>query len=248
MRVCLVVALVFGVLAAPAAADTEPLPAGTTVLPRDGQAWTAFGSQTFVAYIGDYDELPDELAFAVASDPATGPDDLLAHPIARYTAPAQPGHPGIYAASPGLGTPGTYYWQATYADDEDDVYASEVRTLTIVAPPPPDVPQPVIPYLPAPAAPLPAVTPRPPGAGTVRIAVRRAIHAATHMVGRKIVYRCSRTPAAAICRPSWRDLRHRYRGTLRLTFGASAITATFRGTRVPLRHGRARVVTWATTL
>jgi hypothetical protein len=248
MRVCLVVVLLLGVLAAPAAADTEPLPAGTTVVPRDGQAWTALGSQTFVAYIGDYDELPDELAFAVASDPATGPDGLLAHPIARYAAPVQPGHPGIYAASPGLGTPGTYYWQATYADDEeDDVYASEVRTLTVVAPPPPDVPQPVIPYLPPPAAP-PAATPRPPDARTVRIAVRRAIHRATHMVGRRIVYRCAPTPAAATCKPSWRDVRYRYRGTLRLTFGASTITATFRGRRVPRGHGHARAVTWATTV
>jgi hypothetical protein len=62
------------------------------------------------------------------------------------------------------------------------------------------------------------------------------------------VYRCARAPAAATCRPSWRDVRARYRGTLQLTFGASAISATFRGTRVPRAYGRVRAVIWATSL
>jgi len=247
MRRCLLVALIFGALAAPAAADTEPLPAGTTIVPRDGEVWTAFETHDLAAYASDYDELPDAFAFAVAGIPATDANGLLAAPSGSYVAPAQAGHPGIYAATVTLGTPGTYYWQASYADDDGDTYASPVRTLKVIAPPPPDVPQPVIPFLP-PRAPPAVATPRPPDAATVRIAVRRAIHRATHMVGRRIVYRCARTPAAATCRPSWRDFRFRYRGTLQLTFGPRAITATFRGTRVPRGHGHARAVTWTTSL
>src|SRR3954452_12578346 len=83
MRVCLVVvALILGVLAAPAAAQTEPLPPGTTVVPRDGQVWTAsswpdatpFEMQELVVYASGYEDLPDAYAFAVATSPATTPD------------------------------------------------------------------------------------------------------------------------------------------------------------------------------
>jgi hypothetical protein len=262
MRLGFLVALIFGVLAAPALADTEPLPAGTEVVPRDGQIWTAsswpnatpFEMRDFVVYASDYEELPDEYAFAVAADPATDAHGILTNPIDRYEAPAQPLHPGIYAAPTSLGarwlgTAGTYYWQASYVDDDDgDLYISPVRALTIVAQPPSDPP--VAPTLPAPArlpAVLPVATPRPPSPGTVRIALRRAIAAATHRSPRGIVYRCTRAPAAATCRPSWRDVRFRYRGTLSLTFGTSAITATFRGTRVPRKPGKVRAVTWATS-
>jgi hypothetical protein len=262
VRVCLLVALILGLVAAPAAADTEPLPPGTTIVPRDGEVWTAsswpgatpFEMHQLAVYASDYDELPDTFAFAVAATPATDADGLLAAPIDGYAAPAQPEHVGIYAATTSLGaewlgTPGTYYWQASYVDDEDgDTYASPVRSLQVIPPPPPDVPQPLIPIGPPPARPLPAATPRPPDPRTVRTAVRRAIHAATHRVAHKLVYRCVRAPAAATCRPSWRDVRNRYRGTLRLAFGANPITATFRGKRVPRRHGHARAVTWATTL
>jgi hypothetical protein len=244
MRVCLVVVLLLGVLAAPAAADTEPLPAGTTLVPRDGQEWTALRPQAFVAYASDYDELPDTFAFAVASDPTTTPEGLLANPTDWYVARAQPDHPGIYLAPVGLGAPGTYYWQASYADDDGDTYVSLVRTLDVVAPPPPDAPAAIAPEAPPPAAVLPAATPRPPDPATVRIAVRRAIHAATHMLPRGLMYRC----AATTCRPSWHDFRFRYRGTLALSFGAGPITVMFRGTREPLGHGRARAVTWTTAL
>jgi hypothetical protein len=102
--------------------------------------------------------------------------------------------------------------------------------------------------VPPPVAPLPVAAPRAPDAATVRIAVRRAIHAATHMVPHGLVYRCTRTPAAATCRPSWHDVRFRYRGTLQLSFAASPITARFTGTRAPRHHGRARVVTWTTSV
>jgi hypothetical protein len=244
------VALLLGIWAAPAAADTEPLPPGTAVTPRDGQVWTASGAGSFVVYASDYDELPDAFAFTVAATPALDADGLLAAPIDRYTAPAQAGHPGIYEAliRPGavwMGTPGTYYWQAAYTDDDGDTYASPARALTVLAAPAPDTPAPPAAAAP-PAAPLPAAVPRPPDAATVRTAVRRAIHAATHVIPRGLVYRCVPAPAAATCRPSWRGPRARYRGTLRLAFGASAVTAAFAGTRI--RHGRARAVTWTTSI
>ena len=174
----------------------------------------------FVVYASDYEELPDAFAFAVATSPATDADGVLTGTVIDdYLAPAQPDRPGIYAAltslvAPWLGTPGTYYWQASYIDDDGDTYASPVRTLTIIPQPPPDPPAAPVPIAtPPPAAPLPVATPRPPDAGTVRIAVRRAIHAVTHMIPRRLVYRCAAEPAAANCRPSWRDVRARYRGT-----------------------------------
>src|SRR4051812_5069380 len=141
MLIFLVVALMLGALAAPAAAQTEPLPYGTAIVPRDGQVWTASSwpaatpsqMHEFVAYANNYDELPDAYAVAVASTPATGVDGLLADALDRYAAPAQPAHPGIYAALTSigarwLGTPGTYYWQASYIDD-GETYASPVRAL-----------------------------------------------------------------------------------------------------------------------
>jgi hypothetical protein len=243
MRLLLVVTLLLGALAAPAAADTEPLPASTALVPRDGQVWSASAPQDLVVYASDYADLPDAFTFAVATTPETDADGLLTHPIVRYTAPAQPDRPGIYAAKLSLATPGTYSWQATYTeDDEDDTYASAVRTLTILPPAPPDAPTTPVTFTPPPAAPLPIATPRVPDAATVRTVVRRAIHNATHMVARGLVSRC----AGAICRPSWHDFRNRYRGTLQLTFGPSAITAVFTGTRAPRGHGRARTVTWTT--
>jgi hypothetical protein len=178
----------------------------------------------------------------------------LAAPIDTYVAAQDPVHPGIYTARTSLGaswlgTPATYYWQTYYVDDDDgDTYASAVRAVKVIAQPPPDAPAPPVTAAPAPVARPSATAPRPPDEGTVRIAVRRAIHAATRMVPRRLVPHCTRAPAAATCRPSWRDVRARYRGTLHLTFGASAITATFRGIRAPRRHGHARAVTWATSL
>src|SRR5262249_13418093 len=77
-----------------------------------------------------------------------------------------------------------------------------------------------------------------------RRAAARATPPATHRGPRGSTSRGPAAPAAATCRPTWRDVRYRYRGTLRLTFG-NAITATFRGTRVPRHHGHARAVTWA---
>jgi hypothetical protein len=64
------------------------------------------------------------------------------------------------------------------------------------------------------------------------------------MLPQRLVYRCR----GVTCRPSWRDFRNRYRGTLQLTFGPAAVTARFAGTRVPRRHGRARAVSWTTTV
>src|SRR5205807_2074969 len=108
-----------------------PLPSGTVVLPSDGQAWTAsswpnatpFQMQKFVAYASQYEALPDAFAFAVATSPATDANGLLRTPIDHYVAPAQPDHLAIYAAqtrldATWLGAPGTYYWQASYVDDD----------------------------------------------------------------------------------------------------------------------------------
>jgi hypothetical protein len=96
------------------------------------------------------------------------------------------------------------------------------------------------------------VAPPPPrlAASTARIIVRRAILAATHRSHRGLNYGCVTAPAAASCRPSWRDLRYRYRGTLQIQIGAAGIDVTFTGTRAARScTGRcARALTWTTTL
>jgi hypothetical protein len=100
---------------------------------------------------------------------------------------------------------------------------------------------------------MPAATaaPAPPlAASTTRIILRRSILAATHRSHRGLTYRCATAPAAATCRPSWRDLRYRYRGTLRISTGVGGITASFAGTRTTRTCERrcARSLTWTVTL
>ena len=215
-------------LAAPAHAETWLVPAqGLTVETSD--------SVGFTAYLDEYDELPYDVDIVVARDAA------LTDVVARYEAEPLAAFPTIYSvnASGWTETPGTYYWQASYGDA-----VFPVRQLTVVPAPPPDPPSaPVVtaPYVaPAPSA---TVTPRPPDASTARAIVLRAIAAATHRLARGLVYRC----AGATCRPSWRDTRFRYRGTLTIATGVSGITASFSGKRSG--GGRpARTVTWSTAV
>lgn len=217
MRTVLISAALAIALAAPARADTW-------LLPRDGLTVKTSDPVSFAIYLDEYDELPYDVDVVVARDAA------LTDVVARYEAEPLEGHPTIYSVSAsGLST-GTYYWQASYGDD-----VFPVRALTVVPAPPPDPPSsPVVvaPYVPPPP---PAVAPRPPDPATARAIVRRAIAAATHRVARGLVYRC----AGATCRPSWRDTRFRYRGTLTITTGVDGIRAAFTGTR------SGRRVTWS---
>jgi hypothetical protein len=189
----------------------------------------------FAIYLDAYDALPYDVDVVVARDAA------LTDVVARYEAEPLDAFPTIYSATAGAwtATPGTYYWQAS---TDDETYP--LRTLNVVPAPPPDPPAaPVVtpPYV---APPPPALTPRPLEASTAREIVRRAIAAATHRVARGLVYRCVSAPGAATCRPSWRDTRFRYRGTLQITTGVNGIAASFKGTRSG--GGRAaRSVAWS---
>jgi hypothetical protein len=230
MRTTLISLFVFMALAAPANAEEW-------LLPRDGLSVHASHPVAFAFYLDAYEALPYDVDVVVATDSA------LTDVVARYEAEPLDGFPTVYSATPSpdepwAATPGTYYWQASYGDE---VYP--VRSLIVVPAPPPDPP--VSPVLVAPyiATPPAAVAPRPPDASTAREIVRRAIAAATHRVARGVIYRC----AGATCRPSWRDTRFRYRGTLTITTGVNGIRASFSGKRTG--GGRAaRTVAWSTAV
>ena len=219
MRTTLISLFLFLALAAPATAEEW-------LLPRDGVTVKTTDPVTFALYLDEYDELPYDVDVVVARDAA------LSDVVARYEAEPLPAFPTIYSvsASGWTATPGTYYWQASYGDE---VYP--VRSLTVVPAPPPDPPAPPVAVAPYVAPAPPAIAPRPPDAATARSIVRRAIAAATHRLARGLIYRC----AGTTCRPSWRDARFRYRGTLTITTGADGIRAAFTGTR------SGRRVTWS---
>jgi hypothetical protein len=227
MRTTLISLLLFTVLAAPARAEDW-------LLPSDGVTLKTTDPVAFTVYLDEYDELPYDVDVVVARDAA------LTDVVARYEAEPLPTFPTIYSvsASGWTATPGTYYWQASYGDD-----VFPVRALNVVLAPPPDPPAAPVVVAPYVAQPPPAVTPRPPDAATARAIVRRAIAAATHRLARGLIYRC----AGSICRPSWRDTRFRYRGTLEITTGVTGIHASFTGKRSG--GGRpARPVTWSTAV
>ena len=224
MRTVLICAALFAWLTPPARAETW-------LLPRDGLTVHASHPVAFAIYLdADYAGLPYDVDVAVARDAA------FTDVVARYEAEPVAGFPAVYSATPAerdawTSTPGTYYWRASYGDE---TYTP--RSLTVVAAPPPDPPAVVAPYV-APPPPPPAAPPSM-AAGTARELVRRAIAVATHRVARGLVYRCVGAPGAATCRPSWRDARFRYRGTLTIATGAGGIAASFAGTRSG--GGRAR--------
>jgi hypothetical protein len=271
MRIAILAASLCLLMAAPAGAQVEPFPGRTWVVPGDGFVWrasswpAALPSQMFdfTVYLDEYEELPEALEIEVASAPDLDADGTLADAtvIERYEARPLPNYPQVFAArtrpeSPWLATPGAYYWQASYEeyeDGEEELYTSSVRSLSIVPAPPQDPPRASAP----PAAPISVaavagVAPPPPrlAASTARIIVRRAIHAATHRSHRGLTYRCVTTPGAGSCRPSWRDQRFRYRGTLQIQLGAAGINVTFTGTRAARSCTRrcAHAFTWTTTL
>jgi hypothetical protein len=230
IRTTLISLVLFTLLAAPARAEDW-------LLPRDALNVYAAHPVAFAFYLDDYAALPYDVDVVVTRDAA------LTDVVARYEAEPLPGFPTVYSATPSpdepwAATPGTYYWQASYGDE---VYPVR-RLIVIAAPPvdPPSAPAVVAPYV---APPAPPVAPRPPDASTAREIVRRAIAAATHRVARGLVYRC----AGATCRPSWRDARFRYRGTLTITTGVDGIRASFTGKRTG--GGRAaRTVAWSTAV
>jgi hypothetical protein len=270
MRIMILAVLLAALAAAPARAEVEPFPGQTWVVPSEGFVWSASSwpaalpSQMldFTVYLDEYEELPADLDVEVATGPELDAEGTLADAdvIERYEAQPVAGHPTVFAArtrpeAQWLSQPATYYWQATYEeyeDGEEELYASAVHTLSIVPAPRPDPPQTfTFTPPPAPAAPAAAViTPPPLAATTAREIVRRAILAGTHRDYRGLTYRCTTAPAAATCRPSWRDHRFRYRGTLRISTGTAGITAAFTGTRAARACQRhcVRKYAWTTRL
>jgi hypothetical protein len=262
MRMLALALLVFAALAAPAAAQyAEPLPPGTWLVPADGamihaSSWpaaTPSEMQSFTIYTGDYATLPYDFDVDVATSPGTDPQGLLigANVIDRYEAVPRESLPHIFdartaLAAQWLATPATYYWQASFTTGDGDVYAGPVRSLTVVSAPPPDPPQAPVPPVPYVAPPPPAPARPPLAATTARRIVRRAIAQGTRRLARRLTYRCTTAPGAATCRPSWRDDRYRYRGTLRINAGANGISATFAGTRS--RTGTPRAFTFSASM
>jgi hypothetical protein len=258
MRIVVLAATLAALLAAPAEADTWLVPSdGAT---RPASSWpnaTPFEMTEFTIYWDEYDQAPYDFDIEIATSPDTDDDGTLddANVIDRYEAPLKPGYDDIFAArtSPDrqwVATPGTYYWQAFYEEDDGTVGAQDVRSLTIVPAPPPDPPQ--QPVAPAPyiASPPPAPPPQPLGPALARAIVRRTITSWTRRLAHGLAYRCATVPGAATCRPSWYDARHRYRGTLKIASGVHGIVATFSGTRTVRSCARrcTRRVSWATAM
>jgi hypothetical protein len=257
--------LALAVHAAPAAAAPQPWPQGSWAIPADGSArtassWpnaTAFEMFDFALYVYAPELVAaDKWTVEVASAPALDPDGTLAdaNRIDAYDAPPRPGSAGIFVArtrvdAEWIARPGLYYWQARYDD-----WVTPVERLVIVPRPPPDAPAPTDPVTGSPAAPaapppgvpayvrLTALTPH--GA---HVAIRARIRRATHREPRALRFRCAQPSLYRfLCRPSWRDARHRYRGTMRVTSTAAGVRASFTGTRVCLRRAPScrRAVRW----
>jgi hypothetical protein len=262
----LVAAALLGTCAAPAAAQ-EPLPGDSWVVPRDSasrpaSSWpdaTVFEMVEFTIYTDAYEDGAGPFDVEVSGSPALDPDGTLADAgrIDAYVAAPRPANPEIFSARTNvtaqwLSIPATYYWQAHYVED-GEVYGTPVRRLTITprpAPDPPAVPAP-LPLPPPPAIVAPTTVPASLTAATARAIVRRAITRVTRRAPRGLIYRCVSTPGgAAKCRPSWRDARYVYRGTLEIRSGLGGISVTFTGTLTTRSCVRrcARAFEWSTSV
>src|SRR4051812_31942726 len=158
MRTTLLSLFLFMALAAPANAEEW-------LLPRDGLSVHASHPVGFALYLDDYDTLPYDVDVVVASD------STLTDVVARYEAEPLDGFPTIYSATPSAddpwtATPGTYYWQAGYGDED-----YPVRSLIVVPAPPPDPPVPPAAVAPSVAPPPPAVPARAPDGTQARATV-----------------------------------------------------------------------------
>jgi hypothetical protein len=255
-------AFLLGAFVTPAAAQVEPLPGETWAVPRDGasrpaSSWpeaTPSEMLEFTIYADGYEQAPLPFDVEVSRSPALDPDGTLANAdrIDAYVATPRATAPEIFSArtnvaSQWLSIPGTYYWQAHYEDADGELYGTDVRRL-VITPRPETAPAAAASPAPSFAAPAPpAFVPAPLPAGTVRIIVRRAIVAATHRSPSRLVYRCA---SAATCRPSWRDTRYAYRGTLQISSGLAGLHASFTGTRTTrsCTSRCTRTVAWSTSL
>src|SRR4051812_1121141 len=134
MRIVLLAVALAALVPAPAAAQAEPLPGQTWLVPADGFVRSASSWPdarptemfSFTVYLDAYAALPDTIAVEVATSPATDPDGTLADAsvIDRYEALPLVQYTDVYAGptrldARWLGTPGTYYWQASYRDAPD---------------------------------------------------------------------------------------------------------------------------------
>jgi hypothetical protein len=250
-------------LAAPATAQTvEPLTFRTATppdravfapMPTGGIAWGITGLPTGA-----------QVLVTVASDPATGPDGTLPNDnrVDFFFLSEDAANPGAYSgmSDPGpnawTATAATYYWQvrATWTDAAGTFHsaASKVETIFIGTAPPPGTP-------PAGQPTAPGQSPSPsPSGGVPRTTlamsaldatfyVRAVIRQRTHRQPRNLRARCARRSSRSFrCRPSWRDSRNVYSGTVTFTHartrGRIVARSTFTGRRASRRCTRTRTV------
>ena len=261
MRPCLVIAALLALApAAPAPAaraDVEPLPPPAFAVPRDGalvpaSSWpaaTPFEMVDFTVYASAPFLLAGPFEVEVATSSKPDPDGTLpdAAVVERLTATPRAGFTGIFSARVDVGaqwagTPGTYWWQATFrrtdpaAGCDPCVYGTPVHRL-VLGPPEPAAASPG-------ASPRPGSAPAAGGGGAsyldvaplTRGAARRAARATIRRrIGerpRRLRTRCAfPTPFDATCRSAWRDQSFRYRGRMFVWSGAGGIGASFTGTR-----------------
>ena len=248
--------LLLAVLAPPAEASPEPLPAPSTVLPADNasrpaSSWPAakpFEAVDFTLYVSAPFLASAQYVVEVATSPSADTDGTLADAarIDRLVATPRAGFGGVFSVRTSVdarwvGTPGTYWWQA-YATRTDPaagcdpcVYASPVQRLVLTPRRPGDAADTPADF--APSGPGPAAGPSYPGVAPLtraaaRAAVRAAVRRRTGERPRRLRTRCAfPTPYDATCRSTWRDLSFRYRGTAFVWSGEGGTGASFSGTR-----------------
>jgi hypothetical protein len=222
-------------------------------VPYDGyrhakSSWPNAVSSEMISFTIYAEFAAGEFEVEVATSPDADPDGTLADAgrVDAYVAPLDPrvteevftAHTDVGAAW--LATLGTYYWQAYRREAGAVVYATPVQRIVIVERPPPDAPSELpLTHTPPTQAATPTVS-YPEARIAVKLSrrsaariLRRVVRTQSGRRPRALVSRCTLpTPYLAECRLTWRDARHRYRVSARLTSTAGGMLAELDGTRI----------------
>ena len=226
---------------------TPPDGAVFAPMPTGGIAWGVTGLPTGA-----------EVLITVATSPETAPDGTLPNDNRVDFFFLSEDTPGAYSGKSDPGpnawnaTAGTYYWQAraSWTDEASQFHsgASKVERI-VIGTPPPAAPPSGGSRQPTGSGQTPS-TPRTTLAMSARDAtfyVRAVIRQRTKRQPRNLRFRCVRRSSRSFrCRPSWRDSRNSYTGTVTFTHvrtgGRVVARGTFTGRRASRQCTRTRSV------
>jgi hypothetical protein len=221
---------------------TPPDGAVFAPMPSGGIAWGLTG-------------LPEgaEVLITVATSPATGPDGTLPNDNRVDFFFLSENTPGAYSGksdpgpNPWNATAGTYYWQAraTWTDQAGQFHSAASKVQRIVIGTPPAAAPPSGPSGPSGQPTAPGQSPSSPrttiamSARDATFYVRRLIRQRTKHRPHNLRYRCVRRSSRSFrCRPSWRDSRNTYSGTVTFTHARTRQRIVARGTFIGRRASR----------